>query len=142
MFNTDQSGASFAKMKGRSLRKSVGLQNACLVQNCVSKKRNIKHVTIMSVVSACGKTYKLAVVFPEKLAHYRKAKDQTQSLQSVLPDCYFFQRNPAKVDSIIVFKWPKGFVEVTKTLCDHVQNLLPLLDGYGAHVQYSSLNDL
>ena len=143
IFNNEQSGASLYRTTGRSLRKGLTESGAKkVVQLSVKTKGKLYHVTIMSVVSAAGVTYKPALVYPGKLAHYRKVNGQKQSLHSVHPPCYLYQRDPGGVDSAIFYDWAQGFLSETECLRQNNQQILLVLDGYGAHVQYRSLKML
>lgn len=139
VFNMDQSGASFAKMTGRSLRKGVGPRNVALIHSAVRTKGNLERVTVMPVVSASGVAFKPVIVYPGKQAHYRKVSGHIQTLHGFLPPCYFYQREVPGVDSAIIFQWAKDFVNETKVLRSNGQRLLFVIDGYGSHVQFNTL---
>ena len=89
IFNLDQSGASFQKMVGRSLRKGIGRKGVKLIQKAIRTKGGLNRVTVMPVVSAAGLAYKPIVVYPGKRAHYRIVRGVVQTVQSFLPPCYF-----------------------------------------------------
>ena len=87
IFNMDQSGCSFGKIIGRSLRKGVGSRGSNLVQKNITIKRDLDRVTIMPVVSAEGKAYTPCPKFPSKTAHYRTVRCEYQTVQHALIDC-------------------------------------------------------
>jgi len=66
IFNMDQSGASFAKMTDRSLRKGVAPLNTTLVHSAARTRGCLERVTVMPVVSGGGVAYKLVIVYPGK----------------------------------------------------------------------------
>ena len=87
IFNMDQSGCSFGKIIGRSLRKGVGSQGSNLVQKNITIKGDLDRVTTMPVVSAEGKAYTPCLKFPGKTPHYRTVRCEYQTVQHVLRDC-------------------------------------------------------
>ena len=65
LFNVDESGISFRKMGGRSLRRGIG--NACektLLSTMVRTRGSIERATVMCV-NAGGHSFKPVVVFQE-----------------------------------------------------------------------------
>lgn len=140
IFNMDQSGSSFEKIIGRSLRKGVGLIGQKLMQRTISTKGNLNRVTIMPVVSAAGKAFTHCLSFPGKTGHYRIVRGQYQTLQDVLMDCKLYQRDPAGAESSIIFDWAKHFVKETEYLRPKNPFLLLFLDGYAAHLHCRTLN--
>ena len=139
IFNLDQSGSSFAKMTGRSLWKGVGPKHTALIQSTVRTKGNLERVTVMPVVSAAGTTCKPVMGFPGKQAHFSRVKGEIQTLHSFLPPCYLYQRELPGVNTEIMYDWARHFVEETTNLRANRQHLLLILDGYGAHVQFQTL---
>lgn len=69
--NMDQSGASFEKMVGRSLRKGVGPRNVALIHSAIRTKGNPDRVTVMPVMFAAGVAYKPVIVSQGEQVHYR-----------------------------------------------------------------------
>jgi len=136
----DQSGASFAKVTGRSLRKGVRPKNMALIHTGVRTKGKLDHVTIMSVFSAAGTALKPVIVFPGVQAHHCVVKGQVQTLHSFLPPCYLYQRNPAGVDSQIILEWAVKFTDETKELRSGGQKLLLVIGGHGSHIQFKPLH--
>ena len=135
----DQSGASFSKMTGRSLRKGVGPKSVNLKHSRVRTKGALEIVTVMPTVSAAGTCCKPVIVFPGKQAHSRRVNGTIQSLYSYLPSCYLYQREVPGVDSKIIFDWAQKFIAETMYLRANSQYLLLVLDGYGSHVQFKTL---
>lgn len=133
IFNLDQSGCSFQRMTGRSLRKGLGPQNVTLINSSVPKG-NLELVTIMPVVFANGFEYKPVVVYPGVQRHYRTVKDERQTLHDYLPNCYLYQREMPGVNTDIMFDWAKGFFKEARELRAVGQYVLMVLDGYAAHV--------
>lgn len=43
------------------------------------------------------------------------------------------------IDSAIIYMWAEGFLYETKHLRENGQKLLLVLDGYGSHVQFKTL---
>ena len=140
VFNMDQSGISFAKMCGRSLRKAVTPENIKPVQIAVRTKGNLERVTIMPVVSASGQTYTPVIVFPGKQAQFRRVRGTLQTVHNFLPPCYFYQREVPGVDSDIIFDWAKKFVRETAHLRSKSEYLLLVIDAFAGHVQFRTLN--
>ena len=66
IFNMDQSGCSFWKIIGRSLRRSVARWGSNLVQKRITTKGDLHRVTIMPVESAARKAYILCLIFPRQ----------------------------------------------------------------------------
>ena len=140
IFNMDQTGSSFEKIIGRSLRKGVGRKGQHLIQKTIRTKGDLVRVTVMPVVSAAGKAYTPCVIFPGKTPHYRIVKGQGQTLHNVWMDCLLYHRDPPGADSEIVFDWAKSFVKETESLRRNKQHLLLILDGYSAHLQFRTLD--
>ena len=140
IFNTDQSGSSFKRMCGRSLRKGYGKKDKKLQQACIRPRGQLDRVTVMPFISASGKAYKPVIVFPGIQPHYRKVRGQYQDLQSVLPECYLNYRETPGADSAIVLDWAKNVLEETRDLRKRGQYLLLILDGYSAHIQFNTLS--
>ena len=74
IFNTDQSGSSFKRMCGRSLRKGYGRKDKKLQQACIRTRGQLDRVTVIPCISASGKAYKPVIVFPGIQPHYRKVR--------------------------------------------------------------------
>lgn len=91
----------------------MGLKDNKLVRT-MAKTRSIERVTVLSVVSADGKNYKPAIVFPGKEMHYRRAKNDKQTILDWLPSCYIYQNDPAGVNTPIFQEWVIKFVEETE----------------------------
>lgn len=68
MVNTDQSGVTFTKMKGKSLRKWTGAKHANLLQKALTTIINLDWVTLISIVMENGVAYKPAPDFPGTFA--------------------------------------------------------------------------
>ena len=139
VLNMDQSGISFAKMVRRSLRKGIGSSGQTLTQKAIRTSGNLERVTVVPVVSASGNTYTPVVVYPGTQANYRKVRGQVQTVLQFLPNCYFYQREVPGVDSRIIYDWAQKFLEDTAELRKKSQYILLLIDGYGAHVQFNTL---
>ena len=135
----DQSGISFAKMVGRCLRKVIDSSGQTLTEKAIRTRGNLEGVAVMPVVTASGNTYSQVVVYPGTQAHYRKVRGQVQTVQQFLPKCYFYQREMPGVDSRIIYDWAQKFLEDTAELRKKSQYILLLTDGYGAHVQFNTL---
>ena len=111
ILNVDQSGSSFARMVGRSLRKGIGKPGQRLQQSNVRTKGQLDRVTIMPVVSTAGSTFKPVTVYPGKNPHYRKVRGHCQELTAVLPEFYLFYREVPGVDTPIMMQWARNFVD-------------------------------
>ena len=74
IFNIDECGVSFDKMNCRSLRRGVAHASVSRAMHfaTIRTRGNLNHVTVMAVISADGKEYKLFLVSPGKLPHYRR----------------------------------------------------------------------
>ena len=138
--NTDQSGSSFKRMCGRSLRKGYGKKNKKLQQACIRTKGQLDRVTVMPCISASGKAYKPVIVFPGVQPHYRKVRGQYQDMSSVLPQCYRHYRETPGADLSLVYDWAENFLNETRELRKRRQYLMLILDGYSAHIQFNTLN--
>lgn len=139
IFNMDQSGASFAKMTGRSPRKGVGPRDAVLINSGVRTRGKLERVTIVLVVSAADTAFKRVIMFPGKKAHFRRTNGNLQALHTFLLQCYLYQREVPGVDTAIIYDWAKKFVTETTDLRRNGQYLLLIIDGYGSHVQFKTL---
>lgn len=141
--NMDQSGMSFKKMVGRSLRKGFVSNNkgnkSSALQKTLSAKGNLDRVTIMPVVSACGKAFKPVVVYPGKLPHYRKVNGRFETLSDVLMPSYLYHNDTSAANSEIIYDWGMKFIEETKELRSNGDHMILILDGYGAHIQFPFL---
>ena len=146
VFNLDESGASFDKMTGRSLRRGVGPssdKSKSITRAGLQTKGRLNHVTVMGVVSADGRAYKPAVVFPGNQHHYRVlASGKRQTVHDFLPPCYLFHRDPAGVDAAIFARWAEMFIVETADLRKEGKYLLVVCDGYSGHVQFKTLSML
>ena len=109
IFNTDQSGSSFKRMCGQSLRKGLGVKEKKLQQACIRTKEQLENITVPSCVSASGKAYKPVFVFPGIQTRYRKIKGVMQGLHAVFPDCYLHYSEVPGADLAIVDDWAKNF---------------------------------
>lgn len=96
--------------------KGVGRKKMQLVQTSARRKGNLEHVPLMPAVSADGALYKSVLFLPEKLSHFQKVNGVHQTIQSVWPSCFLFQRETAGVDATIVHEWVKGFVRRKKAI--------------------------
>lgn len=76
VFNANQCGALFQKTNGRYLREKIGRFGSRPVQRALITKRYLENFTKMLVVSASGKNHKLFIIFPKKIAQYRKVQGQ------------------------------------------------------------------
>lgn len=114
LFNTDQSAAYFAKMTGQSMRKCVGRKNMQLVLIEARTKGNLERLALMPMVSADGALYKPVLVLTEIFSHFRKMNSVHQTLHSVSPPCYLFQRESSGVDASIVHEWANEFSAVAQ----------------------------
>lgn len=102
MFSMDQSGCSFVKMTGRSLRKGVGPRNVALIHTGIRTNGNLERVTVMPVISAAGAKFKQANRLPWQTGHFRRVKRKVQTLHTLLPDCYLYQREVSGVNSAVI----------------------------------------
>lgn len=142
IINADESGVSFKNLNGRSRRYAIGPRASKIVHTGAKMPGTLDHVTVMSVVSGIGRSYKPVIVFPGRQMHYRLVNGDHQTLLDWLPPCYFFQRDVAGVDSSIFFAWAKEFVEETSTLRQNGRYLLLILDSFAAHTRYRTLKYL
>lgn len=77
IFNMNQTGMYFENMVGRSFRKGIGSEQGEFIQRALKTKENLNRVTLMPMVSAAGKAYTLAVIFPGKTCHYTVSHGNT-----------------------------------------------------------------
>ena len=123
LFNTDQSGSSFKRMCGRSLRKGFGVKDKKLQQACVRTKEQLERITVIPSFSASGKAYKPVFVFPGIQPHYRNVKGVLQGLHAVLPDCYLHYCEVPGPDSAIVHDWARTSL-TRRTNCARMANTI------------------
>ena len=102
-----QSGISFAKMGGRSLRKAVTPNSIKPVQIAFRTKGKLKQFTIMPVVSAFSETDTPIIVFPGKQAQFHRDRGMVQTVHKFSPPHYFYQRDIRSVESDM---WTVTFV--------------------------------
>lgn len=144
--NMDQSGTSFQKMVGRSLRKGFvnsahKSKNICL-QKTLSAKGKLDRVTIMPVVGADGTAYRPCVIFPGKQPHYRVVNGVHETIHDSLMPCHLYYNETSAANSEIIFDWGKKFVEETKEIRKNGNHMVLILDGYGGHIQFNFLKYL
>lgn len=100
-------------MVGKSIRTAIEYKGRNLVTTVAETHGNIDHRTVTAVVNANGDAYKPIIVYPGVQAHYRKFQQNnviiTQTLPMIIPDCYFYQRPIAGVDTEI-FSLGKTFL--------------------------------
>lgn len=140
--NMDQSGISFKKMVGRSLRKGFrdnSKGNKSTVQNTLSAKGNLDRVTLMPVVAAHGSAFTPCVIYPGKQPHFRKVRGRFETLGDVLMKSHLYYNEHSAANSEIIYDWGKKFVEETQYIREDGKYMLLILDGYGAHIQYPFL---
>ena len=101
IFNLDESGASFKKVTGRSLRKAVTTNSHTAIAVVCRTKGKLDHITVMSVANSAWVTLKYVVVYPGREVHHRVVNRVGQFPQTFLPLCKFYLRDPAGVDSSI-----------------------------------------
>lgn len=141
--NMDQTGMSFSKMVGRSLRRGFydGAEKKKVLglQKTLSAKGSLDRVTLMPVVDAAGKAYKPCVVYPGKLPHFRRVAGKLETLHDCLPDSYLYYNDSSAANSEIILDWGKKFVEETKHVRENGNHMILVLDGYGGHIQLEFL---
>lgn len=144
IINMDQSGMSFEKIVGRSLRKgfcdAATRKCSLAVQKTLQTKGNLNRVTVMPVVSASGTAYKPVIVYPGKLPHFRTVNGKHETLYDSLPDCYIYYKETAAANSEIILDWAEKFLIETESIRSEGKHLLLILDGYSGHLQYKFLN--
>lgn len=146
LVNMDQSGSSFKKMVGRSLRKGMvpsdDSAKALALQKTLATRGSLDRVTVMPVVSADGHAYKPCVVYPGKHAHYRTVNGRKETLHDFLMKCYLYYNETSAANSSIILDWAHHFVDEVNQIRNDSEYMVLVLDGYGAHVQFEFLQYL
>lgn len=140
IFNCDETGIILNKSSRRTLRKGVGGAHKTLQQIEIVTKGGLDHVTLMGIVSASGNAYKPAIIFPGKHARYRIVNGNVETMHTCLPPCYFYQKDPAGMNSQIFIDWARHFLNETEPLRRNGNHILLVYDGYKCHIQYEVLS--
>lgn len=99
VFTITDSGILFENTLERSLCNGVASAGKELFSPGITTRGNFDCITIMELFNALRKQFRPVVVFSGVKGYFRRVNESTQTLHSVLPECYFHPLPAAGVDS-------------------------------------------
>lgn len=140
-FSIDKTDISFNKITIIWIRKSICERNRALNTQVAWKVLILDRMTVITVVIAARRSLKSVVVIPGKKPHYRKlGNGVTDRVHEYIPPCYFFHRDPARVDRNILYRCAQLYE--TCDLRRSRQKQLLVYDGYRCHLYPRALMTL